>query len=311
MRPKALITETLDATCADWLAQRCDVTWNMGDLPGAEALVVRTYTLVNAELLARATKLRVVGRAGVGLDNIDLPACRARGVEVVYTPDANTQAVVEYVIALILDELRPRKFFTQPITAVEFHEQRKIQVGQHLADQTVGILGFGRIGKRLGKALHAVGVTQLRVNDLIPEAQLRPLVDYPFEFVDRDTLLRQSDIVTLHVDGRAENRHLLNAVELAKLKPSAVLLNAARGMLIDNPALASWAKSHPQSRIILDVHDPEPPPPEVEYPLYGISNVKLLPHLASRTHAALLNMSWVVRDVWAVLQGQAPQFPAP
>lgn len=315
--PHVLITETLDPVPARWLEQHAQVVWCAHDkveelrdhLARAQGLVVRTYTQVNAALLDQAPHLRVVGRAGVGLDNIDLPECHRRGLTVVYTPDANTQAVVEYVLALVLDALRPRRSMSQPVSPAQFHELRKSEVGPQLDRLTLGILGFGRIGKRIGQVAHAIGM-KLLVNDLLPEAQLRQAVDYPFEFVDKPTLYRHSDILTIHVDGRAENRAMINERALSQLNPACLLINAARGMLVDNAAMAQWAKavSEKGGRAILDVHDPEPPP--LDYPLYGLPNVRLLPHLASRTHEAMENMSWVVRDVVAVLDGRTPHYPA-
>jgi phosphoglycerate dehydrogenase-like enzyme len=319
--PLAVITETLDASAAAWLGQRAKVVWCAHDradelarlLPDAAALVVRTYTQVNEDLLARAPQLKVVGRAGVGLDNIDLPACRRRGVTVVYTPDANTRAVVEYVLGLILDAVRPRVSMAADGVAVPpevFHELRRRHVGIELNGLTLGILGLGRIGRRLGAAAHALGMNLL-VNDLLPESELRRAVDYPFTFVDKPALYAGSDILSIHVDGRPENRGLLGAAALGQLRPTCLLINAARGMLVDNAALAAWARAVADrgGRVVLDVHEPEPPP--ADYPLYGLANVRLLPHLASRTDRALRNMSWVVRDVAAVLAGTAPTYPAP
>lgn len=313
-KPVVVITETLDEQCAAWLGEHAQVVWAGLEtdelarrLPEADGLVVRTYTQVDGGLLDRAPRLKVIGRAGVGLDNFDLEACRSRGVAVVYTPDANTQAVVEYVFGLILDRYRPRTDLPADAGAEQFHALRKTEVGRQIDQMTLGILGFGRIGKRVGQVARAVGMN-LKVCDLLPEAELRKAVDYPFEFVDHQTLLHESEIVTVHVDGRRENRHLLDAELLKYLRPDAMLLNAARGMLVDPAALADWAKSHPAGSIVLDVHDPEPPRPDD--PLMGIRNVRLLPHLASRTYEALANMSWVVRDVVRVLQGEAPRYPA-
>jgi phosphoglycerate dehydrogenase-like enzyme len=315
--PTVIITETLDRVCADWLAQRAKVVWCSKEeglelnrqLATADGLIVRTYTQVDAALLARAPRLKVVGRAGVGLDNIDLAACKARGVTVVSTPDANTQAVVEYVLGLMLDALRPRYTLAGPVDAPGFHRLRKEHVGLQLNELTLGILGFGRIGKRLGQVARAIGM-RLLVNDLLPEAELRAAVNYPFEFVDKPLLYRGSDILTIHADGRPANRNLIDRRALAQLKPACLLINAARGMLIDNAALVAWSRAvaGQGGRAILDVHEPEPMP--ADYPLYGLSNVRLLPHLASRTGRALENMSWVVRDVAAVLEGKAPQYPA-
>ncbi|GAB4192365.1 MAG: D-2-hydroxyacid dehydrogenase [Phycisphaeraceae bacterium] len=314
MPSRVLITETLSDSAANWLAQHADVVWCPYDssqldqnLAQAEGLVVRTYTIVNDSFLGKAPKLKVVGRAGVGLDNIDLDACRARGVRVVYTPDANTQAVVEYVLALMLDHYRPRTDLPERADSDAFHALRKTEVGRQLDQLTLGIVGFGRIGKRLGRVAHAIGM-RLLVCDLLPESELRQAVDYPFDFVDHATLYAHSNIVSLHADGRPSNRHMIDAEALRMMRSDCLFINAARGMLVDSVALADWAKTHPDAHAILDVHDPEPPP--ADYPLYGLSNVRLLPHIASRTHQALENMSMVVKDVVKVLKGKEPDYAA-
>jgi phosphoglycerate dehydrogenase-like enzyme len=307
----------LDDRCAQWLAERAHLVRRAQDEPGfeqaleqARGLIVRTYTQVDQRLLEAAPRLKVVGRSGVGLDNIDLPACRERGVRVVYTPEANTQAVVEYVTGLILDAIRPRDSLGAPVESSVFHGLRKTQVGRQASELTLGILGFGRIGKRLARAAVGLGMAPPLVHDLLPEAELRAATDVPFSFVDRATLLSRSDILSLHVDGRPENRAIIDATALAQLRPSCLLINAARGMLVDAHALAQWARRVEPAggAAALDVHAPEPPGPD--YPLWGLPNVRLLPHLAARTHTALQNMSWVVRDVYRVLIDQAPEFPA-
>ena len=312
---KVVITETLDQTCADWLSEHCEVVWHQHDAPGmdaqladADALVVRTYTEVNDALLDQAPNVKVIGRAGVGLDNFDLPACEKRGVRVVYTPDANTQAVVEYVFGLILDHYRPRTALAPGTDAQAFHALRKTEVGLELADLTLGILGMGRIGKRIATVAHAFGINVLGC-DLLDEAAIRKqLPGVPFSFVDHAALYTGSDIVTVHTDGRPENKQLINAEALTHLREDVLFINAARGMLVDHEALATWLEAHPDATAILDVHDPEPP--AEDHPLYGCANAILLPHLASRTDTALRNMSWVVRDVVAVLEGREPQFAA-
>jgi len=315
-RHQVVISERLDDVAAAWLAQRCDVVWSAHDEPGrlandlssADGLIVRTYTRVDDSLLAAAPKLRVVGRAGVGLDNIDVPACRARGVEVVHTPDANTQAVVEYVLGLMLDAVRPRVDLPPDADDQAFHAMRQVHVGRQLDELTLGIVGFGRIGKRLGKVASALGM-KLICCDVLPEEGLRAEVDYPFEFTNLESLLSSSDIVTIHVDGRAENRGLFDAAAFGAMKPDAMLINAARGMLVDHAAMAKWATEHPNALMVLDVHDPEPP--RVGNNLRALPNVRMLPHLASRTDRALGNMSGVVEDVVRVLEGQTPNHPAP
>ncbi|MBI1370661.1 MAG: phosphoglycerate dehydrogenase [Planctomycetes bacterium] len=315
---KVVLTEHLDDAAAQWLAERVnfvrvpleDEAALCRELADADGLIVRTYTQVNDALLDRAPSVRVVGRAGVGLDNIDLEACRRRFVRVVYTPDANTQAVIEYVWALIFDVLRPRKPLPSDASAAVFHHARTEQVGRQADELTLGILGMGRIGKRMAKVADAFGVKVI-CNDLLSREQLGLPADHPGTFVDKETLWRESDILTIHTDGRAANRNLIDAAVLKQIKPACLLINAARGMLVDAVAMAKWSNrvAGAGGRAILDVHDPEPPPPT--YPLWGHSNVQLMAHLASRTHTAMANMSWVVRDVLAVLEGREPKFPAP
>ena len=152
---------------------------------------------------------------------------------------------------------------------------------------------------------------KLLVNDLLDAADLHAAVDYDFTFVDKTELYAAADVLCVHVDGRPSNRHLLDAAAFAQLRPDCLLINAARGMLIDHAALAAWLQSVADQggRAIIDVHDPEPPGDD--YCLFALPNVRLLPHLASRTHTAVVNMSWVVRDVAAVLEGREPAYPAP
>jgi len=134
-------------------------------------------------------------------------------------------------------------------------------------------------------------------------------VNYDFKFVDKQRLYSQSDILTVHTDGRSENHHLLNADAFGLLKPDCLFINAARGMLVNDADLADWLTANENAHAILDVHDPEPP--QADNPLWPLTDrVKMLPHLASRTDLALQNMSWVVKDVMAVLEGNEPQYPA-
>lgn len=312
-RPLVIQTEHLDEAPAAWLAERCELVRRAPADPGfsellarADGLLIRTYTRVDATMLAAAPKLKVVGRAGVGLDNVDLPACVVRGVRVVYTPDANTRAVVEYATALMLDMLRPRVFLETALAQQRWNEMRReLRAPRQLCELTLGIYGFGRIGSamaRIGAAL------DMRViyHDLLEFPPERRSGATP---VSRAELLAESDVLSVHVDGRPSNARLIDGEALARLKPDATLINTSRGFVIDVPALAAFAEGNPRSRIVLDVHEPEPY--GAEYPLLRLPNVHLAPHLASATVTAQENMSWVVRDIWRVLNGEAPHFPAP
>ncbi len=309
-RTLVLQTEDLDPEAAAWLGERCELVRASTDspdaavlLPTASALVVRTYTRVNAELLDRCPSLKVVGRAGVGLDNIDLDACRARGVRVVHTPGANTQAVVEYVTALLADALRPRLFLDRPPTSLDAWQSIRAELvaRRQMGDLTLGIVGLGRIGSRVAQVAEALGM-----NILWCDLDDRP--DAPGERSDLPTLCERADVITVHIDGRPGNRRLLGADAFGRMKSDVVFLNTSRGMVVDETACAEFMINHPAACAMLDVTDPEPFTETSA--LLDIPNVHLSPHIAGATAGAKLAMSWVVRDVWRVLTGEAPEHEA-
>jgi D-3-phosphoglycerate dehydrogenase len=312
--PLVLVTEGSAAAPLAWLKERAHVVEAAPDtpaydaaLPDAAGLVVRTYTRVTAALLARGPNLRVVGRGGVGLENIDVAACRGRGVEVVYTPDANTRAVGDFVIGSALQLLRPWvPFRDRTYEPDEFKRVRDSVRGVQLDELTIGVLGMGRIGRRVGHlAANGFGARVI-YNDLL---DVRPHLTFPAAAVDKPALFREADVVTLHVDLRPGNRHLVGAPLLALMKPTAVLINTSRGEVLDAAALAAAVRGRRIAGAAVDVFDPEPPP--ADYPLLGLDNVLLTPHVAARTHTAVETMSWVVRDVVEVLSGREPKYPAP
>lgn len=306
-------TELLDDAAAAWLRERCElIVCPYEDaarfeklLPSADGLLIRTYTQVNAALLAKAPRLKVVARAGVGLDNVDISACKARNVVVVSTPGANTRAVVELATSFMLDALRPRVFLDKALDKAAWNAARKDLIApRQLSDLTLGIVGFGRVGSSMARIGAAMNM-RVVYHDLleIPHAARSGAAPMPFERV-----LQEADVLTLHVDGRARNRHLLGASALAKCKRDVLLLNTSRGMVVDTHALAAFLKANPSAQAILDVHDPEPI--SADNPLLALSNAHLSPHIGAATQTAHANMSWVVKDLWRVLSGEAPENPA-
>ncbi len=306
------VTEPLTPDSLQWLRERVSVTEAAPGEPAFEAvagslegIVVRTLTRVDRALLSRMPRLRVVARAGVGLDNIDLPACRERGIAVVHTPDANTQAVVEYVLCLLCDALRPRLFLERPVDTQAWERIRTEVCGERQMDElTLGILGFGRIGSRVAQVARAIGFRVL-YNDLLTFA---PSMRHGAEPVSAEDLFARSDVITLHIDGRPDNRRFVNASWIKHMRPQALLLNTCRGFVLDHEALADFLRMNPGAQALLDVHEPEPFP--ADHPLLGMRNAHLAPHLASRTRSAMDRMSWVVRDAVAVLEGRKPEFAA-
>jgi phosphoglycerate dehydrogenase-like enzyme len=307
-RPLVIQTEHLHAEAAAWLAERCELVVcpsedepRFGELLArAEALVIRTYTRVDGAMLARAPRLRVVGRAGVGLDNVDVPACEARGVTVLNTPDANTRAVVEYVAALLLDALRPRVFLERALDTKAWKGVRSDLIAdRQLCEMTLGIWGLGKIGRQVARMARSLDMRVVYYDLLdIPEAHRHGATP-----VSRDDMLRQADALTIHVDGRAENHGILDAYALAQCKPDAVILNTSRGFVVHTDALAAFLRQNPGAKALLDVHEPEPF--DATYELLGVENAWLSPHIASATSLAHRNMSWVVKDVWEALQRHA------
>lgn len=307
-RPVILVSEPLNPSSLDYLAAHGEVRRATAETAAehvakADALVVRTYTPVDEALLDRAPRLKVVGRAGVALENIDVSACRARGVEVVHTPEANTLAVVDYTVRMILEMNRRFWPITGALSGEEFHKLRKQTFGRFVSSATLGIVGCGRIGSRVGRAAVGLGMEVL-YNDILDI----PL-DYPAEAVDKPTLYARSDIVTLHVPLTDLTRGLIDAEALSQFRPGAQFINAARGPCVVYADLAEALRRGGLSAAAIDCHHPEPPPPD--YPLFGLDNVILTPHIAARVPEAVQRMSDVVLDVVAVLAGRAPRYPAP
>src|SRR4051812_19171070 len=239
--PLVLVAEGSAAAPLAWLSARTRVIEAAPDapefnaaLPEVAGMVVRTYTQVNAALLARCPKLKVVGRGGVGLENIDVTACRAGGVEVVYTPDANTLAVGDFVIGYALQLLRPwAAFRDRAYEPAEFKRVRDTLGGAQLNELTIGILGMGRVGRRVGHGAatgFGAGVISHARRDV------RPPLTSPAAAVDKPTLFREADVVTLHVDMRPGNERLVGAPLLALMKPTAILINTSRGEVLDPAA---------------------------------------------------------------------------
>lgn len=309
---RILITEPLASAPTAWLSERAQIAQQASDTPSfhehlesCDGLIIRTYTRVNDALLDRAPRLRVIGRAGVGLDNIDVPACRSRGVEVVHAPAANTQSVVEYVLALLLPRLRPVEPIARALPREAWMKRREVTPGRELGSLALGILGLGRIGRRLAAVAGAIGARVI-YHDLL---EIPPAERWGAKPVDLTALFEQSDVISLHVDGRASNRHFVAADLIDRMREDVVLINTSRGFVVDSAALAEFLRAHERGQALIDVHDPEPF--GEDYALLSLPNATLLPHLGARTREGMENMSWVVRDVLAVLEGRTPRFPAP
>jgi phosphoglycerate dehydrogenase-like enzyme len=215
----------------------------------------------------------------------------------VHTPGANTQAVVELVWALVFDALRPRVFLDKPLARGKWEELRgELLADRGVSERTLGVWGLGRVGSRVAAVGRALGM-RVVYHDVreIPEAERQGAAP-----VSADELCESADVLSVHVDGRAANRGMIGAAQLARMRPDVVLVNTSRGMVIDPFALAGFMIAHPGAQALLDVHEPEPF--DARYPLLDIPNVHLTPHIGAATRTAKRNMSWVVKDVWRELE---------
>ena len=275
------------------------------EIHDADALVVRTAGTIDAALMDAAPRLRVIGRHGVGYDQIDIQAATERGIQVVYTPGANVIAVAEHALAFAIGLTKHYPQQMQALREGRYNDRTKL-VGFDLPGRTLGIIGFGRIGRRLATLAHALGM-KIVYND-IDAAPLKLESHLAAHRVDLDHLLAQSDIVTLHVPLDASTRRIMNTRTIGLMKPGAYLINTCRGPVVDEHAVAKALDSGHLGGYAADVYDVEPPP--ADHPLIGRSDCLLTPHSAAQTVEGLINMArGVAEDVLSVLRGHLPKNP--
>jgi D-3-phosphoglycerate dehydrogenase len=274
-------------------------------LADADALLVRTHVSVTADMVAAAPRLRVIGRGGIGLDNIDLVAARARGITVVYTPAASTRSVAEHTWGLILAVERRIVQGDAAVRGGAFMEARQRSSFREVGGLTVGVVGMGRIGTAVGRIGAAGFGARVIYNDIVAVGPF----DFPARAVSKEQLWAESDIITLHVPLTPLTRGLIDTEVLAKCKAGAVVINTARGAVVDAAALAEGLSTGRLAGAGIDVFDEEPVP--AEYPLLAAPNVVMSPHVASRSAEALARMNDVVDDVVNVLSGRSPRYAAP
>ena len=275
------------------LADRRDALTSL--LAGADALIVRNRTQVDAGLLAAAPRLRVVGRLGVGLDNIDTAACAARDIEVIPATGANALAVAEYVIGTAMLLLRGTYQSSDAVGAGKW-PRGPLSNGREIAGKTLGLIGFGGIG-RLAATL-ARGL-RMRVIAFDPQVSASsPLWgEHGALGVTLDTVIAQSDVLSLHVPLSEATRHLIGAPQLARMKPDAILINTARGGVVDEEAVAAALRGGTLGGAALDVFDAEPLP--AGSPLAGCPNLLLTPHIAGVTRESNVRVSSMIADAVA------------
>jgi len=314
-KPKVAVTRLIPEAGLDLLRKSCDVTIWEGDLPpnaeeldalldGVDGVLSLLTERIDADLLDRHPSIRMVSNFAVGYDNVDVEAATARNVAVSNTPGVLTQATAEFAFTLLVSAAR------RVVEAARYVEDGKWQtwgpkllLGQDIAGATLGIVGFGRIGKELARMASGFNMRLLAQDSYQDEEAAAQL---GVTFVELDELLRESDFVSLHVALTPETERLISTRELGLMKKTAVLINAARGPVIDTDALVTALQNGEIFAAGLDVTDPEPLP--AGHPLVALPNCIVVPHIASATVTTRDAMAELAaRNLLAVLNGERPE----
>lgn len=289
---KIVITEFMDEAAVHTLRLAFDVSYgpDLVDNPAAllaavrdaDAVIVRNRTQVRGELLAACVKAVVIGRLGVGLDNIDLPACQARGIEVIPATGANALAVAEYVIGTAL-VLRRGVFLSSEAVAGGRWPRAALSNGRETAGACLGLVGFGGIGRLTAQLAQGLGMTVVAYDPLVP-AGSPAWMDAGVACVTLDELIERADVVSLHVPLTPGTANMLSAERIGRLKPGAVVINTSRGGIADEAAVAAALRAGRLGGAAFDVFEPEPL--AAGSPWEGCPNAILTPHVAGVTAQA-------------------------
>lgn len=307
---RVLVSEFLGDEFLDLLRARFAVVYDpdlyrdrtrlLEAVANAEGILIRNRTRIDHELIATASALKVVGRLGVGLDNIDLDACRGAGIQVKPAIGANAVSVAEYVIGAMLVLLRPVFGMTPSMVAGAWPRQGHA-FGSEIMGKTMGLLGLGSIARHVATRAASFGMRVIAHDPFVPE------VDPAWNGVARvslDELFAAADVVSVHVPLTEQTRDRVDAAALARMKPTAVLINTSRGGTVDESALAAALRSGVIAGAALDVFGTEPLGPESAAKFAGINNLVLTPHLAGNTQESVERVARVtVETVIEVLTG--------
>ena len=310
MKPRVLVTENIHAAGWETLKREADaVAWPGQDtqplteaIADVQAVLVRVAKL-SADVIMAAKKLKIIGKHGVGYDNIDIQAATASGVIVTNTPLANSTSVAEHALALLLAVARRIGETERDLNRGAMRTQKLYQ-GMELSGKVMGVIGLGSAGLRLarmtgqGLSMRVLGFDPYKV----------PWPDGIEHCTDLDPLLRQADFISIHVPLTKETTSLIGKEALPKMKPTAILVNTARGGIVDEAAVAEAVTAGRLAGAGLDVVVDEPLKPS--HPLNGVPNIILTPHMAGVTEEAMMRMAQdSAEDILRVLRGERPKFP--
>ncbi|MEM9161621.1 MAG: phosphoglycerate dehydrogenase [Cyanobacteria bacterium P01_F01_bin.4] len=290
--PKVLVSDPIDQAGLDILSQVAQVDVKTGLSPEElvkiiadyDALMIRSGTKVTAAVIEAGKNIKIIGRAGVGVDNVDVPAATRRGIVVVNSPEGNTIAAAEHALAMMLSISRLIPVADQSVKAKEWN--RKKFTGVEVYKKTLGVVGLGKIGSHVASVARAMGMKILAYDPFISSERAEEI---GCRLVDLDLLFQESDYITLHIPKTPDTAHLINAEALAKMKPTARIVNCARGGIIDENALYEAIRDGQIAGAALDVYESEP---LEESPLRDLGNaIVLTPHLGASTEEAQVNVA--------------------
>jgi lactate dehydrogenase-like 2-hydroxyacid dehydrogenase len=313
-KPRVLVTRRVYPEAVEYLRQHCEVDYEGTDdglsasrllerARGVQGIVSQLTDRLREDVLAQLEGVRVIANVAVGYDNIDVPAATARGIAVTNTPDVLTETTADFAFALLMAAAR------RIVEAHRFVHSGKwnkwlidLLVGRDIHNRTLGVFGLGRIGAAMARRGRGFNMRILYCDDRPAPAELER--ELQAERVSKEALLRQSDFVSLHVPLTPATRHLIGAAELAMMKPTAILVNTARGPVVDEPALAAALERGQICAAGLDVFEQEP---KVHPKLLELDNVVLAPHIASASVDTRRRMSLLAAEnAVAALSGRRP-----
>lgn len=313
-KPVVLLYEPIHAKALALLEQKAevrvahslDLEWLIKSVADVDGIVIRANGQVPRELMAAAPRLKVVGRHGVGVEAIDRTAAAELGIAVVNTPYSNDESVAEQCMGMILSLAKRLMEADRALRAGDWDSRYRL-IGVEVQGKTMGLVGFGKIGQRLARIARLGFDMPVVYHDIVsyPEAE----AELGAHRLSLDEVLAQADFVSLHTPLVPETKGMINEAALRKMKPTAFLINSARGAVVDQAALVRALQEGWIAGAGLDVYDPEPLPKDS--PLLRMENVVLSPHMAAHTDEALLRMAMVVTDVLAVIEGRQPEYPVP
>lgn len=311
---KILLYESMHSAGTELLAENCDLVYArsfaeediIDQVSDVDAIIIRANGAVSAKVMDAAPRLKVVGRHGVGLDAVDMDAARQRGIKIVYTPQANKESVAEHFVALALMLAKKIRLADNALRDCYWKARYEL-IGTELRGKTLGVLGLGRIGRQTAQICkNGFGMPILYYDQLaFPDAEK----ELGAARVDEKTLFQKADFISINLPLVPETRHFVKADLLSLMKPTAFLINMARGPIWNEADVAAALQENQIAGAGSDVYEVEPI--TADNPLLKLDNFVGTPHMSAHTEEAMIHMSMVARDVLAVLEGREPEFPAP